>query len=69
MQLNTTPTEPLLVSLAEEVRGLLGASEIDELADRFGYAARYNRDAALSRTQFHVAVTVQDFKPNDTKAV
>lgn len=48
MQLNARPTELLLFSLAEEVMGLLSAGEIDKLADRFGYAVKYNRDAATA---------------------
>lgn len=48
MQLTTKPTEPILVSFAQEVVQLLSAGEIDKLAHRFGYAVKYDRDTATA---------------------
>lgn len=48
MQLDTRPSAPLLASLAEEVVELLKAGKFDELANRFAYALKYDRDTTTA---------------------
>lgn len=48
MQIETKPSQLLLVSLAEQVVELLKAGDINKLADPFGYALKHDRDAATA---------------------
>jgi hypothetical protein len=48
MQIGTKPTQLFLASLAEQVVELLKLGDFDKLADRFGYALKYDRDAATA---------------------